>query len=133
MNSFSCIARLTSDPKELASGKVVVFGIANNTSEKKNGEIVKHTLFINCSVFGNMKDYCMKHLYKGLSIFISGELMPDNYVDREGNNKEYFKMLVSKISRLDNKNQPNKYDNEPVKLSIDLDDDMPDFVETNPF
>ena len=132
MNIYTGMVRLTAAPKMLGGGKVVVFSIADNVGEKVNGEYKKDTLFINCSVFGKMKEYCLRYLDKGTPVIISGLLLPDVYKDKNGNTKNALKLQVHSIYRTDT---PTGEGN--LKISVNLDDDgedLPDFtVDDDPF
>lgn len=123
-NTFSTVARLTNKPRVIADGKCVVFTIADNYTEKINGKPVRQTLYINCSCFGNSKEYAVNYFDKGVTAFISGSLKQDNYTDKNGVERTGLKLLVDKVLRLDGKMSTE--DN--VRLSVDTsDDDMPNF------
>ena len=132
MNTYTGMVRLCTKPKILGGGKVVVFSIADNVGEKVNGEYKKDTLFINCSVFGAMKEYCIRYLDKGTPVVISGLLLPDKFKDKNGNMKEHLKLQVHSIYRTDT---PSGEGN--LKISVNLDDDgddLPDFMrDDDPF
>jgi single-strand DNA-binding protein len=123
-NNLTVVARLTNKPKLIADGKCVVFTIAENYTDKINGKPVRQTLYINCSCFGNSKDYALNYFDKGVTVFVSGTLKQDVYTDKNGVERVGVKMLVDKVARFDGK--ASTEDN--VKISIDTsDDDMPNF------
>lgn len=133
MNTYTGMVRLCTKPKMLGGGKVIVFSVADNVGEKVNGEYKKDTLFINCSVFGMMKEYCIRYLDKGTPVIISGLLLPDKYKDKNGNTINALKLQVHSIYRTDT---PSGEGN--IKISVDMDgdsgDDMPDFLnDDDPF
>lgn len=132
MNTYTGMVRLCTKPKMLGGGKVIVFSVADNVGEKVSGEYKKDTLFINCSVFGQMKEYCIRYLDKGTPVIISGLLLPDRYKDKNGNAVNSLKLQVHSIYRTDT---PSGEGN--IKISVDMSesgDDMPDFSnDDDPF
>ena len=101
MNLVTLIGRLTSDPelKFFSSGTAISKGtIAIDRSYKKDNQTV--TDFIPVEVWGKQAEYFSTCFQKGYLIAVSGSLHIDRYVDSDGNNRNFAKIVVHKLMRL---------------------------------
>lgn len=101
MNLVTLIGRLTSDPelKFFSSGTAISKGtIAIDRSYKKDNQTV--TDFIPVEVWGKQAEYFATCFQKGYLIAVSGSLHIDRYVDSDGNNRNFAKIVVHKLMRL---------------------------------
>ena len=101
MNLVTLIGRLTADPelKFFSSGTAISKGtIAIDRSYKKDNQTV--TDFIPVEVWGKQAEYFSTCFQKGYLIAVSGSLHIDRYVDSDGNNRNFAKIVVHKLMRL---------------------------------
>lgn len=101
MNLVTLIGRLTADPelKFFSSGTGISKGtIAIDRSYKKDNQTV--TDFIPVEVWGKQAEYFSTCFQKGYLIAVSGSLHIDRYVDSDGNNRNFAKIVVHKLMRL---------------------------------
>ena len=101
MNLVTLIGRLTADPelKFFSSGTAISKGtIAIDRSYKKDNQTV--TDFIPVEVWGKQAEYFSTCFQKGYLIAVSGSLHIDRYVDSNGNNRNFAKIVVHKLMRL---------------------------------
>ena len=101
MNLVTLIGRLTADPelKFFSSGTAISKGtIAIDRSYKKDNQTV--TDFIPVEVWGKQAEYFSTCFQKGYLIAVSGSLHIDRYVDFDGNNRNFAKIVVHKLMRL---------------------------------
>ena len=101
MKLVTLIGRLTSDPelKFFSSGTAISKGtIAIDRSYKKDNQTV--TDFIPVEVWGKQAEYFSTCFQKGYLIAVSGSLHIDRYVDSDGNNRNFAKIVVHKLMRL---------------------------------
>ena len=101
MNLVTLIVRLTADPelKFFSSGTAISKGtIAIDRSYKKDNQTV--TDFIPVEVWGKQAEYFATCFQKGYLIAVSGSLHIDRYVDSDGNNRNFAKIVVHKLMRL---------------------------------
>ena len=101
MNLVTLIGRLTADPelKFFSSGTAISKGtIAIDRSYKKDNQTV--TDFIPVEVWGKQAEYFATCFQKGYLIAVSGSLHIDRDVDSDGNNRNFAKVVVHKLMRL---------------------------------
>ena len=101
MNLVTLIGRLTADPelKFFSSGTAISKGtIAIDRSYKKDNQT--ETDFIPVEVWGKQAEYFATCFQKGYLIAVSGSLHIDRYVDSDGNNRNFAKIVVHKLMRL---------------------------------
>ena len=101
MNLVTLIGRLTADPelKFFSSGTAISKGtIAIDRSYKKDNQTV--TDFIPVEVWGKQAEYFATCIQKGYLVAVSGSLHIDRYVDSDGNNRNFAKIVVHKLMRL---------------------------------
>lgn len=101
MNLVTLIGRFTADPelKFFSSGTAISKGtIAIDRSYKKDNQTV--TDFIPVEVWGKQAEYFATCIQKGYLVAVSGSLHIDRYVDSDGNNRNFAKVVVHKLMRL---------------------------------
>ena len=101
MNLVTLIGRIKADPelKFFSSGTAISKGtIAIDRSYKKDNQTV--TDFIPVEVWGKQAEYFSTCFQKGYLIAVSGSLHIDRYVDSDGNNRNFAKIVVHKLMRL---------------------------------
>ena len=86
--------RLVAEPKSIptkTNGVICVFTIATN---KKGPGGSEDTSFIPVKVVSKEAETCLKYLVKGRDVMVTGTLETSRYVDREGNNRSSFTVVV---------------------------------------
>ena len=77
-NSFQFIGNLTADPEMRytpAGSPICTFTVAINSKRKDaDGKAVDHVDFFRMTTKFKLADVCMKHLKKGRSVFVTGEM-----------------------------------------------------------
>lgn len=99
MNKWFGMGRMTRDPKLESSGNGVEFcrfSVAIDRSYTKKGED-KKTDFIDCTAFGKQAVFIEKYFHKGDGIAVEGRLESDKYVDKDGNNRTSWKIMVDRV------------------------------------
>lgn len=116
LNKVDLIGNITKDPevKEIASGKVVKFGLACN--ERWGGE--DHVEFVNIVVFGKLADICAQYLTRGKQIYICGKLQTSSW-EADGIKKYRTEVIAREMLMLGSKGDASQGNSEP--------DDIPDF------
>lgn len=95
-SQWTGIGNLTRDPdvRQTAKGTAVAkFGIAANVGFGDN----EKTLFMNCTVWGRQVTIVERYLKKGSKVMVTGELVPNEWQDREGNTRKDFETHISNI------------------------------------
>ena len=99
MNKWFGMGRLTRDPKLESSGNGVEycrFSVAIERNYKKDGG-EKQTDFIDCTSFGKQAAFIEKYFHKGDGIMVEGRMESDKYVDKDGNNRTKWKIMVDRV------------------------------------
>jgi single-strand DNA-binding protein len=102
MNNFNGIGRLTADTRmnQTQDGTSILgFRIAVDAGYGQN----KSTLFMDASLFGKRAESLQPYLEKGQQIGISGELSMDNWINKEGQERQSLRLRVSDVTLLSNK------------------------------
>ena len=92
---------------ELVSGRL---GIDPKLSYTKNGKPIcemslgisneqNKTIWRKVVVFGRLAELCSVHLRKGNEVFVRGQKELKRFVDKEGNEREYFEVLANSIGQ----------------------------------
>ena len=106
MNSVILIGRLTADPElrffntGVAISKIT---LAINRSYRKDSQVV--TDFIPVEIWGKKAEYCATYIEKGCLVSVDGSLHIDRYVDSDGNNKTFAKVVANTITKLHSPNR----------------------------
>ena len=109
INSVSINGRLVRDPelKTTPNGTAVSsFGIATTKSFKKGEAWEKKTKFFNCVCWAKMGESAAKHLKKGDSVSILGELDQRTWDDRDtGAKRSAVEIVVKSFQKLGGKSE----------------------------
>ena len=94
MKTITLTGRLTADPEVRAVGdenvKVANFSLANNDSDKSEGE------FYEVCCWDKLADFAEKYLKKGVKIIINGTFNNERYTDKEGKPRVRFRITAYK-------------------------------------
>lgn len=96
MNKIVLMGRLTADPETKATPNgtsVTAFSIAVDRRFAAAGQ-EKQTDFIPCIAWRSTADFIGKYFTKGSAICIDGALQTRKYIDKEGNNRTAFEVVV---------------------------------------
>lgn len=111
--------RITNGGKEMAQ-----FSVAVNTGFKDD----KKTTWWNVVCFGKTSEVAARYLSKGSVALFEGEPVLEEYQDKDGNKRTSLKLVVNRLTLLDNKakDEP-ETKSPPKKISNDapFDDDIP--------
>lgn len=130
MNRHTIIGNITREPdfKSVGAGTYLMrFSVAVNSSykDKKTGEWVKKTEYVNCQVWGDQAERLSKTLSKGTKVFVEGPSETREYENSLGNkvrNTAINASLVQVIER-EHKQQPSENINDfadPVNSFTEL-------------
>lgn len=98
MNTISILGRLTKDAEVRRTQKGTAVAGFTIASDVGFGDY-KKTLFLDCSLWGKRAESkLVDYLNKGTQVFVSGNLEPDDWTDRDGNTRKGFKINVAEIS-----------------------------------
>ena len=112
MNSVTLIGRLTADPdlRFINTGTAISkFTIAIDRSYRKDNQAV--TDFIPVEIWGKKAEYCATYIEKGCLVSVDGSLHIDRYVDSDGNNKTFAKVVANTITKLHSPNRSSDENN----------------------
>lgn len=95
MNKIMITGRLGADP-ELKTGKTgneyTIFSVAVDRRKEKDKD--KVTDWFYCSAFGKLAVFITTYFHKGDGIEICGRMENDRYKDRDGNNRDSWKLMI---------------------------------------
>jgi len=121
LNSISITGRLVGEPKFFVNNetmKIIGFGIANNIHIKD--KII--TSFLNCKCFiGKLSEVIGKSCHKGDLVGIEGEIRQEQWETKEGDKRNDFVIIISKIKFL---SPPKKENSQPDFNSLPTGDDL---------
>lgn len=98
INNISIQGRLTADPEVLIteSGIAVCnFSIACNRMYNKDEQV---TDFFDCVAWRARAEFLERNFSKGDMIIITGKLITEEYIDKNGNKRKAVKILIYEIS-----------------------------------
>lgn len=99
------IGRLSKEVEGITNG--VKFSVAYNSTQKlEDGGY--ETLFIDCACFGKNAENARQYLKKGDLVYIEGNLSQSEWVDKYGNARKSYSILVSIFRSLQPKPQGQK-------------------------
>jgi single-strand DNA-binding protein len=121
LNSVILIGRLTRDPesKFLQSGmQVVNFGLAinNKRKDKKSGETIEETTFVDVAAFGKTADFIAQYIKKGGEIAIQGRLNFQEWEAKDGQKRSKLQVIADNVqggARAEGQAQPKTSDGGP--------------------
>lgn len=114
LNVWTGIGNLGQDPeiKTMSNGKKVAnFSIAiTKRWTDKSGEKKEKTLWVRCVSFargqgGGLPGVIERFLHKGSKVYISGKLVMEKYTDKQGVEKESWKVDVDNMEMLDSRQE----------------------------
>ena len=128
MNRIDLIGNVTKDVVLAGqNGNVANFDLAvRRRYTDQNGEEIVD--FHKCVAFGKQAETIAKYVKKGNKLFVSGELIYDNFVDRQGQNRVVPKIVINQVEFLTPKKVESAEENienpHPEDLTpVNLDDD----------
>ena len=130
MNELRLIGNLTRDPElvDLPSGSTLAkLRVASTTKYKEKEE----TIYLTVKLFGNVVNDVTKYdVKKGRRVHITGRLVLEEWVDKEGNKKSELVLFASSVLLLDNrrlddpKPSSKRKDSESYELATDRMEEM---------
>lgn len=101
MNKIFLSGNLTKTPelKIYKNTTVAKFGIAVRRAFAKDDE----TDFFNVNAFGKTAEFCGKYFDKGKRAIIEGRLQTNEYIDKDGNKRTSYDVIVDNIEFGDSK------------------------------
>lgn len=99
INRIVLMGRLTADPeyRQTPNGvAVATFSIAVDRNFVTNGE--RQTDFIPCVAWRGQADFVSRYFKKGNMIAVDGSLQTRKFVDKQGNNRTAFEVVIDQVS-----------------------------------
>lgn len=100
MNKAILMGRLTRDPelRETQSNIAVSnFTIACDRRVKEGEEWTNTADFIDCVAWRGLAKMVSQYFQKGSRILVEGHIQPRDWVDKEGNNRRNWEVVVSNV------------------------------------
>lgn len=106
-NKAILVGRLTADPelKQTPNGvSVTSFSIAVNRAytNKQTGE--RQTDFIDCVAWRGTAEFICRYFAKGKAILVEGSIQTRTYVDKQGQNRRAWEVVVDNAHFVESKN-----------------------------
>lgn len=100
MANVTIYGRLTRDPelKEVGSSKVAKFAVADGDRFYNGKGAEPQPLFHECEVWGGQAGVVADYARKGQRIVVFGQLCPNNYTNKDG---QQVKATIVKVDRVD--------------------------------
>jgi single-strand DNA-binding protein len=98
LNRVELIGNLGKDPevREAGGGRVANLSVATSESWKdKSGDWQERTQWHRVTVWGKLADVAAQYLTKGSKVYVAGKLQSREWVDKEGNKRETFEVVLS--------------------------------------
>lgn len=73
---------------------VLSFTVANNEKISQDSE---ETLFMECAIFGKRAEALAQYITKGTKLLVQGRLSQNNWVDKNGNKRVGYSLIVDKL------------------------------------
>jgi len=115
LNKVMLIGRLTRDPEVRAfsnGGKVAKIGFAVNNRKKDpaSGNWVDDPVFLDIDAFNRetgrkLADLVEQYLHKGNQVYIEGNLVLDQWVDKDGQKRSKIKIVMTDLQFLEGKQE----------------------------
>ncbi|MEY8441838.1 single-stranded DNA-binding protein [Lactobacillaceae bacterium 24-114] len=95
----SIVGRLTRNPefRQTHNGTQVVSFTVAVDSTRKGRDNNYLTSFVRVTVWGNRGNFVLDHFMQGDPVSVAGELMLNQYQDRDGNNRSSLEMTADRI------------------------------------
>jgi len=111
LNKISIIGNIGKDPecRTISNGGIVAkFSVATTKTYKDGqGEKQKSVTWHNCECWGNLATVAEKYLKKGTLVYVSGEMVYDEYTADDGSKKSFPKIKAFEIKMLGSKPESN--------------------------
>lgn len=123
LNKCTFIGNLGRDP-EIKEQQTMIANFSLAVTERrkdKSDQYVKETQWINCVAFGRLADVIGQHTFKGSKIYVETKFKLDKYTNKNGEEKQTPKFIVTSVVLLGDKPQGN---NAQAPLQS-FDDDIP--------
>lgn len=135
MNNIVLAGRLTQEPelKTTNTGtEVTSFSLAVGRDYARQGE-ERQTDFINCVAWRKTAAFICTYFHKGDGIVLNGRLEGRRYVDKDGNNRTAYEVVVERVEFPLNRKQNGQQTiltsttapNTTASQEMPLDDDLP--------
>ncbi len=135
MNNIVLAGRLTQEPelKTTNTGtEVTSFSLAVGRDYARQGE-ERQTDFINCVAWRKTAAFICTYFHKGDGIVLNGRLEGRRYVDKDGNNRTAYEVVVERVEFPLNRKQNGQHTmstsatapNTTASQEMPLDDDLP--------
>lgn len=92
---FKSLTNKNGDPNNL-----LTFNIANNSAHNKD-----EAIFIKVDYWGRSAVPLSEFIRKGTSLIVTGKLVEDSWIDKDGNKKSKFKIVANEIILIDKKKE----------------------------
>jgi len=113
LNRIEIIGNLGKAPecRTLSNGGIVAkFSVATTKTYKDaQGQKQKSVTWHNCECWGNLATVAEKYLRKGTQVYVSGEMVYDEYTADDGSKKSFPKIKVFEIKMLGSKQETNSF------------------------
>lgn len=107
INKIHIVGNLGKDPecRTLSNGGIVAkFSVATTKTYKDaQGQKQKSVTWHNCECWGNLATVAEKYLRKGTQVYVSGEMVYDEYEGADGGKKVFPKVVAHTIKMLGGK------------------------------
>lgn len=116
MNEVTLIGNITGEieTKQVSEKfSVTSFSLATNESYKSGNEWKKHVEYHNINVYNRLGQKIQQEASKGSKIFLRGKIRKEEYTDRQGNKKYYYKIVADLVEVMTKSNSQTTSDNLP--------------------
>lgn len=99
MNSFNARGNVVSEPavRHISDDLAVCdLTIAIQNREKRNGEWVDEPCFLDVTYWGKAAEYLGEEAEKGDKVFVTGKLVQENWVNKEGEKRSKIKVVADR-------------------------------------
>ncbi len=98
-NQINIVGRLGRDVevRQTDKTKIATFSVATDWRDK-DGE--RKAVWFRVVAFGRLAEFASMYFVKGSTIYVSGELSPDEWTDRDGNKRTTLEVRADKINFL---------------------------------
>ncbi len=108
INKVILIGNLGADPemKYLEGGAVTArFNMATSETYTRNGERITQTEWHRIELWENLAKVAEQYLKKGDTVYIEGKIRTDEWLDKDGNNRQIMRIRGTNMTLLGNRRQ----------------------------
>ena len=107
MADVSLYGRLTKDPeiRQVGDQSVAKFAIADGDYFRQKKDAEKQSLFFDCEAWGRNAEMVQSYFQKGNRIKVSGQLCPNNWVNKSGETVKAQILRVDRITMVETKGE----------------------------